>query len=483
LPTVRPQGSRLVIALTTAAALLLTSGCAARFERPSDAQALSVGEGVTPVAAGGVEPSDQGVSASEPMTSSRQLPATTRASEAPTVAGKTGGTTGNSTTGGATGASVPAGDTTGVTATSIVIGLFVPKTGAAPMPPTFDAQVQNYFDFVKTKGGINGRNVTVKVYDTGSTEAGARSAVQSAQGDHIFAAVSFDRPAVEGALVTALHNAHIPHLVEMMPPTQAVADDDAFVIGMDQVQQGKQIVDYMSHTLHKTKVAIVRENDPGTVGPSNAFTSEAKALGVTVFEKSIDAGANEYFNEVSALCSSKADATWLDVAPNVAIKFAVEYKQQCQGRTSPMVWIAAGVTWGFNLVLSPGAGAFDGAKAFSPWGGLHDPRYATFNRVNTAGQTDRDKDIGLAAWGFGQVVAKALKDAGPSLGRNSFEVAMQNLRTGSTDPVTGAAMCWMPLDFTGGKRIGSGNRTMVITVQGTGSNSIWATESNYRSEF
>jgi ABC-type branched-subunit amino acid transport system substrate-binding protein len=393
-----------------------------------------------------------------------------------------GGTTAGSMKAGSTGNAVPAGDTTGVTKASILIGLFVPKTGAAPFPPTFDAQAQNYFDYVKTKGGINGRNVTVKVYDTGSTEAGARSAVQSAQVDHIFAAVSIDRLSVEGALVTALHNAHIPHLVEMMPPGQEIPDD-TFYFGMDQQNNAKQIADYMSHTLHKTKVAIITETDPGMVGPTKVFTSEAKALGMTVFEKSVDAGATEYFNEVSALCSSKADATWLYAAPNAAIKFAVEYKQQCQGRTSPMVWVGSSVSWGFNLVLSPAAGAFDGAKVFSPWGGLRDPRYATFNRVNTAGQSDRDKDIGLAAWGFGQVIANGLKNAGPSLGRNSFKVAMQNLRTGSTDPVTGAPMCWPPLDFTGGKRYGSGDRTIVMTVKGSGSTSLWATESDYRSVF
>jgi hypothetical protein len=169
------------------------------------------------------------------------------------------------------------------------------------------------------------------------------------------------------------------------------------------------------------------------------------------------------------------------MAPNVAINIAVEYKNQCPGQT--MVWVGNNISWGFNLVISPAAGALDGAKVFSPWGGLHDPRYATFNKEDDQGQTDRDKDIGLAAWGFGQVVAAAIKNAGPDLGRNSFRVAMQNLRTGTTDIVTGAAMCWTPLDFTGGKRYGSGDRSIVMTVQGSGSTAIWATESDYKSRF
>jgi hypothetical protein len=83
------------------------------------------------------------------------------------------------------------------------------------------------------------------------------------------------------------------------------------------------------------------------------------------------------------------------------------------------------------------------------------------------------------------VVANVLKNVGPQLGRNSFLVAMQNLRLGSTDAVTGVPMCWAPLDFTGGKRVGSGNRTLVLKVVGSGANgnSVWATESDYKSVF
>jgi len=78
-----------------------------------------------------------------------------------------------------------------------------------------------------------------------------------------------------------------------------------------------------------------------------------------------------------------------------------------------------------------------------------------------------------------------MKAAGPQLGRNSFNVAMQNLRTGSTDVVTGTAMCWPALDFTGGKRYGSGDRTIVMTVKGSGASgsSQWATESDYKSVY
>jgi ABC-type branched-subunit amino acid transport system substrate-binding protein len=466
---------------------LATSGCAARFDRPA--------EGAQQVDQGGLTP-DQGglpvVPTSAPVATTGGTAPGITPSLGPGTAGTTGGTSGTTggttgstgtaggtTTGGGTG-SVPAGSTTGIKGTQITVGLFVPKTGAAPVPPTIDAQAQNYFDYVKSKGGINGRNVTIKIYDTGSTEAGARSAVQQAVSDGIFAAVSLDRLTVEAKLTAELHNAHIPHLVAQLPPSTTIPDD-AFYIGMNQLHHGAQIADYMSHSLKKTKVAVITETDPGLNAARDVFLQRAQANGASVYKNSIDPSQSDYSAQVSALCANKAETTWLYMAPTPAINIAVEYRQLCP--TQKMVWVGNNISWGFNLVLSPAAGALDGAKVFSPWGGLRDPRYKTFNQYDTAGQTDRDKDIGLAAWGFGQVLAAAIKSAGPSLGRNSFLVAMQNLRTGATDVVTGAPMCWPPLDFTGGKRYGSGDRSIVMTVTGSGATAIWGTESDYRSTF
>jgi ABC-type branched-subunit amino acid transport system substrate-binding protein len=305
------------------------------------------------------------------------------------------------------------------------------------------------------------------------------SAVQQAQSDKVFAAVSLDRLTVAGALTTALHNAGIPHLVTQLPPKQAVPSD-AFVIGMDQLRHGPQIADYMAHSLKVKKVGIVTETDPGLYAARDAFIAEAKAQGLqVVHSEAVDPSANQYLSEAQKLKNDGAEAVWLYMAPNVAINIAKE----TQSISYHPTWVGNSISWGFNLALTPAAGALDGARAFSPWGGLSDPRYKVFNQVDTEGRTAQDKDIGLAAWGFGQIVAGALKAVGPNLGRNSFTYAMQNLRLGSTDPVTGVPLCWSPIDFTGGKRFGSGNRTIVLKVQGSGANSVWATESDYRSAF
>lgn len=486
----RSRSSSTAVALTAAAALLLTSGCAARFARSeATAQAAEQNGGVPADQGGAPQPGQSGapgpvLGSAQPIGGGIAAPGTTGGGSVPGTTGTTGTTggpqvqqtTGPRTTG--TGA-VPAGSTTGISGTTIKIGLFVPKTGAAPVPPTIDAQAQNYFDYVKQKGGIFGRNVQVTIYDTQSTEAGARAAVQQALSDKIFAAVTLDRISVEGALVTALHNAGVPQLVSQMPAKQAIPSD-AFYIGTDQVHNGMQIADYMAHTLKVKKVGFVGENDPTAYPARDAFVARAKADGLEVVHNEVvDGMGNQFLSEAQKLKNDGAQSVWMYVAPNNAINISKE----TDSIGYHPVWVGSSISWGFNLVLSPAAGALDGARVFSPWGGLSDARYKTFNQIDTQGRTQQDKDIGLAAWGFGQVVAAALKGAGQDLGRNSFRVAMQNLRTGTTDVVTGAPMCWPPMDFTGGKRYGSGDRTIVMRVQGSGASSVWATESDYRSVY
>jgi ABC-type branched-subunit amino acid transport system substrate-binding protein len=227
-------------------------------------------------------------------------------------------------------------------------------------------------------------------------------------------------------------------------------------------------------------VGFIGETDPTAYPARDAFVAEAKRLGLKVVHNEVvNGGDSQFLAEAQKAASDNAESVWLYVAPNNAINISKE----AQADGYHPVWVSSSIAWGFNLVVTPAAGALDGAKSFSPWGGLSDPRYATYNKVNTAGRSNQDKDIGLPAWGYGQIIAAAMKAAGPQLGRNSFRVAMQNLRTGSTDVVTGAPMCWPPLDFTGGKRYGSGDRTIVMTVKGRGTSAVWATESDYRSVY
>jgi ABC-type branched-subunit amino acid transport system substrate-binding protein len=496
----RSSSSRAAVA-ATCALLLLTTGCAARFDRPatsaagqsqpgtdgltadqggqvptttSSGQPDSNGQSPTaPIVGGGSAPLVAGPGTTVTTPGRGSQPVAQRGNQ-PTRPGPAAAPMSTVTTG-----PVAAGSTTGVTKTGIKIALFVPKTGAAPVPATIDKQAQNYWDYVKTKGGIYGRNVTLTIYDTGSTAAGAKQAVLQAQSDGVFAAISLDRIAVEGALVTALHQAGIPHLINQMPEDQAIPSD-GFYIGTNQVNNGRQIANYMLHTLKVKKVGFVGENDATAAPARTAFVQEAKRIGLQVVHNEVvDGMGNQFLAEAQKMKNDGAQSMWMYVAPNNAINLSKESSADGYHPT----WVSSSIAWGFNLVLTPSSGSLDGAKSFSPWGGLSDPRYATYNKVNVEGKTQDDKDIGLPAWGYGQIIAAALKAAGPDLGRNSFRNAMQNLKTGRTDEVTQSPFCWPPLDFTGGKRYGSGDRTIVMTVQGSGASSVWATESDYRSVY
>ncbi len=480
---------------------LSLSACGARFDRPAT-DALGPQQGTT----------QDGLTAAEGGTSGATTSGTGTSGTAPVAGGTTGsvftgtsgtsggtgggtsgsgGSVGGTTGGGSSGSSgssttgstptrVPAGSTVGVTDDLVKIAILVPKTGAAPVPRSIDAQAKTYADFLNSKGGVFGRKLQLTIFDTQSTEAGARAAVDQIRDQGYFAAVTLDRIAVEGALVQALGKAGIPHLANQVPPAIALPAD-AFVIGTDQTVTGRQIARYMKNTLKVRRVGIVTETDPTAYPAADAWRDEARKLGLEiVHDERINGMDSQFLAEAQKLANDKAESVWLYVAPTPAINIAQSAKQN--GYSPP--WISSSIAWGFNLVLAPGQGAFDKAVAFSPWGGLADPRYALYNATNKSNDAGAaDKDIGLPAWGYGQIVAAAMKAAGPDLGRNSFRHAMQNLVLNRTDVVTGAPLCWSPLDFRGGKRFGSGGQTITMTVSTIDGVPAWKTATDYSNNY
>jgi branched-chain amino acid transport system substrate-binding protein len=81
---------------------------------------------------------------------------------------------GGGSSGGSTSSSVP-----GVSATEVVVGTHQPLTGpAAAGYSKISAATKAYFDYVNSKGGINGRKITYKVMDDGYNPANTQQVVR-----------------------------------------------------------------------------------------------------------------------------------------------------------------------------------------------------------------------------------------------------------------------------------------------------------------
>jgi branched-chain amino acid transport system substrate-binding protein len=406
-------------------ALLLT-GCGARFDKNASA-------------------GDQGLSAGAPA-----APTTTAAGK-PEESGP-----------------VTPGPAPGVTADSIKIGYLLPLTGAAPVPSNFDKGVKVYWNSVNRKGGIFGRKIEVVVEDTqSSASVGKDKAKKLVEEDKVFTVVVLDRLENQQAIGAYLDGRKVPNIEIQTPANLAKSQTWTFGVTIDHAVQGRLIADYFVHVLRAEKVGVIYENAPALSPGRNAFAGEIGKLKAKVaYTRAIDPQANDFSNEALGLKQSGATAVWLYMAPTLAAKLA----NQANAAGYHPTWFANSISWGFELVLKVAPAGLAGARAFSPWLPLADPRTDTYQREYRSQYNEAPDDLGLVGWGVGQIVGQGIERAGKDLGQNGFRNAMQHLQF--------APDLWAPVAFRPGVREGA-NVVAVLKQDGD----HWALEHDFAGSF
>jgi branched-chain amino acid transport system substrate-binding protein len=449
---------------------LVAAGCGARFPRSeSGTAARSSGSG-NQVSAGESGGTDTGT-----VTGDTTPGATGGSSGGASTGGPTGGSGGGSTGGGSNGgggggaaASTDIGPTTGVTATSIKIGYLLPLTGAAPVPSNFDKGANVYWKYINDKGGINGRKVDVVIKDTqSSAQVGKDQAKALIEQDKVFAIVVLDRLENQQAIGQYLDQRHVPNIEIQTPANLDKSQTWTFGVTIDHGVQGALIADYFVHVLQAKKVAVVYENTPALAPGKDAFAKEIAKLGAQVtYSQAIDGNGNDFSQEALALSRSGATATWLYMAPTPAAKLA----NQADAAGYHPVWFANSISWAFDLVFTVAPKALAGARAFSPWLPLSDPRTNTYKQAYQAQTGQTPDDLGIVGWGVGEIVGAGIQTAGKQIGQNNFRAAMQSMKY--------APDIWAPLSFGPGVREGAN----VVAVLKAG-NGHWDLERDFSSSF
>ncbi len=360
------------------------------------------------------------------------------------------------------------GPAPGVTDDEIKIGYLLPITGAAPIPSQFDKGVNAYWDYVNEQGGINGRTVTVVIEDTESqAEVGKDKAKKLIEDDEVFAIVVLDRLENHEAIGRYLNDRQFP-TISIQTPADIPADQVwNFGVTIDHGVQGALIADYFVNELGLGRVGVVHENTPSLDPGVDAFEEQVEALGAdVVISRAVEGQASDFLNEALGLSESGAEAVWLYMAPLPAAKIA----NQSNDAGFHPIWFSNSISWAFDLTFAVGPEALKGARAFSPWLPLSDPRtqeYQDQYRANNNGETP--DDLGIVGWGVGQIVAEGLEQAGADLGQNSFRDAMQHLEF--TPDI------WSPIGFDDGVRVGSDQIAVLAEENGR-----WVLELDFTSE-
>ena len=357
-------------------------------------------------------------------------------------AGAAGGG-GGSTAPGAPTAPKGGGDTTGVTATTIKIGVHAPVTGAAAFPQqSFERGIGVYADYINRKGGIHGRKLEIVFRDDRFDPNSARSVCKEmAEQQKVFMLVGGGGADQIDACARYAAGIGVPYLSagvhETRPGLGALGSVSTyFAASLTYEQQVPLIARVVSSQFKGQKVAVITA-DNDSLNNYHAIVDSAikKVAGSNValsrrIPKKTDVDAPAIATQI---CNSGAKAVVWNASPSGLIN--VSKSMTCQ-----VTFVGPGLTNGLNIVATAGCPTIDGALFYSPFPGLDridqmDPTFRPAYRQKNNAEPD---DLAIAVWGLEKLVGQMLQATGKQLSRESFmsTIARTKAFTTGVYPVT-----------------------------------------------
>jgi ABC-type branched-subunit amino acid transport system substrate-binding protein len=219
--------------------------------------------------------------------------------------GSNGGSNGSSSSGGSNAASAP-----GVTATSIKLGAHYPLTGvAAPGYSQIPLGVKAYFDYVNSKGGVNGRKIDWDYKDDGYNPTNTSQVVnQLVLQDKVFALMGGLGTPTHTAVLDFLNSEGVPDLFVASGSSswdQPKKDPETFGWQTDYESEGKIIGQYIKQNFPNAKVGLfLQDDDFGTDGEKGVRQYIDKQV---VDAERYTPGKTDVTAQVSALQQKGAD--------------------------------------------------------------------------------------------------------------------------------------------------------------------------------
>ena len=320
------------------------------------------------------------------------------------------------------------GDSTGVTSSTITIGLHAPVTGAAPVPVNSFAQGVNLYWKYGNNGKpvlINGRKVNVVFEDDHYDPSVAVQACKKmADQEHAFLLIGGAGVDQIKACAQFAAGQGIPYLSAGVTMEGLSNLSNYFAISMTYPDQSVLLVDYIKHVLKVTSgqdVAMVAENSSNFDDAVNAF--QQAFPGVTVYRP----GKSDNGSSMAANLCTGTLPKYKVVFPLVA---PVYYLEMAKAANCDPQYAGVGLTEGIDTVANAGCAANNStlnAQFFNPspaWQDRNsfDKTYET--AIAAAEKANKnnfpDDDIVWLLWGLMKGVGSLLQQAGPNLTRQGF---------------------------------------------------------------
>jgi branched-chain amino acid transport system substrate-binding protein len=340
----------------------------------------------------------------------------------------TGGTTGGGGSGGG-GVSATGGDTTGVTATTIKIGIHAPLTGAAPLrASSFEAGKDLYW----AKGNnsrpvkIFGRRVIVEFRDDQYNPSHAKQVCQEmVERERVFLLIGGGGTDQIQACAQYAEGQGVPYISGGVTEVGLRSLAYYFAGSMSYPEQSRALASYIKKVLRvrdASRVAMVATDTANFDDAVAAFTQSFP--GVQVFRP----GKNERGWSVAQNLCTATQKNYDVVFPLTAPTYYLEMAKAAQCRPR---YVGVGITMGLDQVASTGCEgdqATRGARFFSPAPAFHNSN-SYDSGFRAAGGRD---DIEWLLWGLSKSLHQLLLKAGQNLSREGFvnSTARASVRSG-----------------------------------------------------
>ncbi len=345
---------------------------------------------------------------------------------------------GESGTGGSEGPGAPeeggtsGGDATGVTSSTIKIGVHAPVTGAAAIPQaSFERAVGVYFDSVNRAGGINGRKVEVLFEDDGFDPNRARSVCKTmVEQEEVFLLIGGAGADQIDACARYAAAAKVPYLsggVHQTRPGLGPLSDlgTYFALSLAYEQQVPLLARLVKTQFGGQKAAVIVADNDSLDNFYNASDSQLKAVAGNdlVLSRRIPKNTTSDAPAVgTSICQSGAKVVLWNASPS-------SFLNVLKSMACSVTFIGPGLSNGLNIVAQVGCPNVSGAMFYSPMPGMDVMRQdkafvSAYQQKNNASPDD----IGAAIYGLEQMVGAMLKATGKDLTRESFMATIARVK-------------------------------------------------------
>lgn len=328
-----------------------------------------------------------------------------------------------------------AGDTTGITATTIKLGAHAPITGAAPVPSdSANKGAALYWRWMERNGEtIHGRKVEVVLrndnYNPSQAVAVCRQMVED---DKVFLLSGAAGTDQIQACARYAASAGVPYLSAGVTEVGLTTLDNYFAVSMTYPDQQPLIVDMLKSRLGAAneKNAIVWFNTASFQDGHQAFLDAMADAGLSVdYDRPVSktAGTSEAQAVATELNQRGIDNVNLLLAP----VFFLQMLQASGAQAYKPQWVGAGIQFTFDAVATAGcqSGALDGALGFSPFpawidSDKYDPDFRKAVQAIYPEEGNGD-DFMWLGWSSAKATAEMLLKAGPDITREKFMYVLE----------------------------------------------------------